>query len=158
MNDFSGLIINVGATLIVLLATYFIGTRIEKKHYRSILSREEEYRGFPVATFHMMPSNWNIESVHLAQGSVVISIDYFKRFVATLRCLIGGRISTYEPLLDRARREAVLRMIEDAKANGCNAVINVRLETARLANSTPRGERVAGVEMFAFGTALRLGK
>ncbi|HBG96576.1 MAG TPA: hypothetical protein DDY14_14925, partial [Chromatiaceae bacterium] len=73
-----------------------------------------------------------------------------------LRGLVGGRIKTYEPLLDRARREAMLRMIESARANGYDAIINVRLATSRLANARGDGEGTAGVEMLAFGTAISL--
>jgi uncharacterized protein YbjQ (UPF0145 family) len=87
---------------------------------------------------------------------VVVSLDYFKRIIAGLRGIIGGRVKTYEPLLDRARREAVLRMIEDAKARGYDAVVNVRLETSRLASARKDGQGTAGVEMLAFGTAVTL--
>ncbi|MBT8092626.1 MAG: YbjQ family protein, partial [Gammaproteobacteria bacterium] len=54
-----------------------------------------------------------------------------------------------------ARREAVLRMVESARQQGYDAVINVRLETSRLANSARDGKGTAGVEMLAFGTALK---
>ena len=48
-------------------------------------------------------------------------------------------------------------MIEDARAQGCAAVTNVRLETSRIANATRNNrERLAGVEMLAYGTGLKL--
>lgn len=103
-----------------------------------------------------MPADWDVGSSRLVTGSVVISLDYFKRIIAGLRALIGGRVKTYEPLLDRARREAVLRMTENAKEQGFNAVVNVRLETARLANARKGGKGTAGIEMLAFGTAVTL--
>jgi uncharacterized protein YbjQ (UPF0145 family) len=110
-------------------------------------------------TFERLPEEWQVESATLAQGSVVISVDYFKRFVATLRGIVGGRLKTYEPLLDRARRESILRMIDDARNQGCDALINVRLETSRLANATRNErERLAGVEMLAYGTGLKLSR
>ena len=43
----------------------------------------------------------------LVAGSVVISEDYFKRIVSSLQSLFGGRLRSYESLVDRARREAV---------------------------------------------------
>ena len=110
----------------------------------------------PVVSFDTMPADWQAESSDMVAGSVVISLDYFKRVIAGLRGLVGGRITTYEPLLERARREAILRMIEDARSNGFDAIFNVRLETSRLANSTGNGKGTAGVEMLAFGTAVRL--
>ena len=47
-------------------------------------------------------------------------------------------------------------MIEQAREQGYDAVFNVRLETSRLANSTRDGNGTAGVEMLAFGTAIKL--
>jgi uncharacterized protein YbjQ (UPF0145 family) len=88
-------------------------------------------------------------------GNVVVSVDYFKRFLSGLRMIFGGRVKAYESLLDRARREALLRLKETTVENGYHALINVRLETSRMANA--RGaEGTAGVEVLAFGTALKL--
>ena len=72
--------------------------------------------------------------------------------------LFGGRVKSYESLLDRARREALLRMKEEAVARGYAAVINVRLETTRMASSRRKGKATAGVEILAFGTGLELGR
>jgi len=47
-------------------------------------------------------------------------------------------------------------MIEDAQARGYDAVVNVRLETSRLANSRRGGKGIAGIEILAFGTAMTL--
>jgi uncharacterized protein YbjQ (UPF0145 family) len=159
MDEVTEFAVNIGLVLGTLLVTYAIGTWLERRHYQSIIEREHSYRSFPVTNLKTVPDGWRVESVLLAQGSVVISVDYFKRFVAALRGIVGGRIKTYEPLLDRARREAMLRMIEDARASGCDAVINVRLATSRIANA-PRGkrERTAGVEMLAYGTGLKLAR
>lgn len=149
------LFMNFGLPIILLVGVYFIGSWIEKKHFRSIRKREAEAHGFPVVTFNTAPEDWNINSSHLVTGSIVVSLDYFKRVIAGLRGLIGGRVKTYEPLLERARREAILRMTEEARSQGYDAIFNVRLETSRLANARRDGQGVAGVEMLAFGTAVK---
>ena len=149
------LILNFGMPLVLLMVAYFIGAWIERRHFRSIRKRESENLEFPVVSFDTMPDDWSAASSTLASGSVVISLDYFKRVIAGLRSLVGGRIKTYEPLLDRARREAMLRMIESARLDGYDAIFNVRLETSRLANSRGDGKGIAGVEMLAFGTAVK---
>jgi uncharacterized protein YbjQ (UPF0145 family) len=146
---------NFGLPLLILMIAYFIGTYLEKKHFQSIRKRENEAREFPVVSFDTMPDDWTAGRSDVVTGSIVVSLDYFKRVIAGLRGLIGGRIKTYEPLLDRARREAVLRMIEDARSQGYDAVFNVRLETSRLANSGRDGKGTAGVEMLAYGTAVK---
>ena len=149
------LFMNFGVPLLILMIAYFIGSYLEKRHFRSIRDREDAAQGFPVVSFDTMPDDWNVNGSHLVSGSVVISLDYFKRVIAGLRGLIGGRIKTYEPLLERARREALLRMIDDARSQGYEAIFNVRLETSRLANARRDGQGVAGIEMLAFGTAVK---
>jgi len=46
-------------------------------------------------------------------------------------------------------------MTESAREQGYDAIFNVRLETSRLANSRGDGNGTAGVEMLAFGTAVK---
>jgi len=149
------LFMNFGFPLLLLMGAYFIGSLIERKHFRSIRRREDENVGFPVVSFDTMPDDWNVSDSTMVSGSIVVSLDYFKRVIAGLRSLVGGRVKTYEPLLDRARREALLRMTESAREQGYDAIFNVRLETSRLANSRGDGKGIAGVEMLAFGTAVK---
>ena len=150
------LFLQFGLPFAVLILAYFIGSMLERRHFRKLRKREAEVQGYPVMTFEELPREWVVGSTGLVSGNVVISLDYFKRVIAGLRALVGGRIKTYEPLLDRARREALMRMIESARRDGYDAVVNVRLETSRLANSRRNGEGIAGVEMLAFGTGVTL--
>jgi uncharacterized protein YbjQ (UPF0145 family) len=85
-------------------------------------------------------------------GNVVISIDFFKKFVSGLRRIVGGRVSSYESLIDRARREAVLRMKEEAAKKGAQYVFNVKMETSSI--SKGRRNSVGSVEVLAYGTAI----
>ncbi|MGB5510566.1 MAG: heavy metal-binding domain-containing protein [Woeseiaceae bacterium] len=149
------LFVNFGLPLLLLVVTYFIGNMIERNHFRRLQEREKAMHGFPVVSFDTMPDDWKVTSSDMVTGSIVISLDYFKRVIAGLRGLVGGRIKTYEPLLERARREALLRMSEAARAQGFDAIFNVRLETSRLANAGRDGKGTAGVEMLAFGTAVK---
>jgi uncharacterized protein YbjQ (UPF0145 family) len=145
---------NIGLFLSLLVLGYFAGTYLERRHFISIRQREQDLLNVPAVNFRSVPRSWQVESSGLAAGSVVVSVDYFKRFLAGLRILIGGRVKTYETLLDRGRREALLRMKEQAIADGYDAIINVRLETSRLANAN--GQGTAGVEILAYGTAVKL--
>jgi uncharacterized protein YbjQ (UPF0145 family) len=156
VQQYLGAILDIGLPLLVLIIAYAAGSILERRHFENIRTREEALHGFPVVSFDTLPPDWNAGSSDLVTGSVVISLDYFKRIIAGLRGIIGGRIKTYEPLLDRARREALLRMTEEAKRRGFHAVINVRLDTSRLANAAGNGRGTAGVEMLATGTAITL--
>ena len=140
-------------TFVVLLAIgYGFGQRAERAHYASILEREERMRGLLLVQSRFPPAIEPPPASALVTGSVVISVDFFKVFVAGLRSLIGGRLTSYESLADRARREAVLRMKEEAQRLGANMVVNVKFETVPLY----KGQQgtVQSVEAFAYGTAL----
>jgi uncharacterized protein YbjQ (UPF0145 family) len=150
------ILINLGLPLLLLMAAYISGRIIEKRHYRSIRKREARLRQLPTVTFRVVPKAWEVGESGLVTGSVVISVDHFKRFVAGLRMVFGGRVKTYESLLDRARREALLRMKEAAVARGYQVIVNVRLDTSRLASAKRKGKATAGVEVLAFGTGLVL--
>jgi len=147
--------VNLTLFLALLLGAYFTGTRIESRHYRRIREREKEWAGLPAVNFRSVPAGWEVRDSELLVANVVISVDYFKRFLAGLRMIVGGRIKAYEPLLDRARREALLRLKAEAVARGHHAIVNVRLQTSRMANGR-NGEGTAGVEVLAFGTGLVL--
>jgi uncharacterized protein YbjQ (UPF0145 family) len=84
-----------------------------------------------------------------------VSEDYFKRVVSALQSLIGGRLKSYESLLDRARREAVLRMKQQARDQGANLIINVKFQTFSIPGNRPNS--FGAVELLAYGTALRFG-
>lgn len=152
------LFVSFGLPFLLLIVAYVFGSVIERRHFQEMLKREGDLHGFPVVTFDTMPAEWSVSASALVTGSIVISLDYFKRVIAGLRGLVGGRIKTYEPLLERARREALLRMTESAREQGFDGVFNVRLETSRLANAARDGKGTAGVEMLAFGTAVKFKK
>ena len=88
-------------------------------------------------------------------GSAVISIDYFKRFLASLRNIFGGTVKSYESLIDRARREALIRMKE--MAGDATVIVNVRIETSTIGRSANR-KGVGCLEAIAYGTAMTLEK
>jgi len=138
--------------IILILLGYFFGQRAEKKHYQSILSREKQWLKRPAhSNKHVLGRhNQKISRSHLVIGNVVISVDYFKRVLAALRNIFGGNVRSYETLIDRARREAVLRLNESCPE--ADQIINLRLETS----SIFKGERkqTGSVEVLAYGTAV----
>jgi uncharacterized protein YbjQ (UPF0145 family) len=139
--------------LIVLLTIgYVVGRFAETRHYRSIIAREEALRGIPAVTTKLLPTMDPPARTTLVAGNVVISVDYFKKFVAGLRNLAGGRVVAYETLVDRARREAILRMKFDAKRRGAKMVFNVKLETSSI--SKGRKNSIGSLEVLAYGTAV----
>jgi len=136
----------------LLALGYFFGQYFEKNHYKSIIKREAKYRNVVAIASRIPPVSENPGASILVTGSVVISVDYFKRFLASLRTLIGGRVVSYESLLDRARREAILRMKKKARSLGADKVFNIKLETASISKNARGG--IGSIEVLAYGTAL----
>lgn len=131
---------------------YFFGRRAEKKHFASLIEREQKMNQLPAMASRMPPQDGNYDQI-LVSGSVVIANDYFKTFVAGLRNLFGGKLTTYESLLDRARREALLRMKEEAARLGAELVFNVKYETSNISGQSSKKPPI--IEAHAYGTALR---
>lgn len=133
---------------------YIAGSMLEKKHYSSIQEREKELLYLPVTTTKNVPyASSTVRSLELVDGSAVISVDYFKRILARLRNIFGGTVKSYESLLDRARREAILRMKEQAP--DAAMIVNVRIETSAIGKYSAR-RNVSCLEALAYGTAVYL--
>lgn len=145
-------LIKLGIFALLLALGFYFGRRAEAKHYQSIFAREDELRHIMVSTDRLPPTQFMDHNAALVSGNVVISVDYFKRVSAALRAMVGGRIRSYELLLDRARREALLRMQEQARIAGAEAIINTKFETSRISGNSNGG--IGSIEVFAYGTAL----
>ena len=141
---------NIILFLILLITGYTFGTIIEKRHLKALHRREEETVALPVIMTKIPLHEADISDSRLVSGSVVVSVDYFKKFVASLVNFFGGRVAAYETLLDRARREAILRMKEDAK--DASEIINVRIETSSISKNA--SQNIGAVEVMAYGTAI----
>jgi len=137
--------------LVLLAAGYAVGRIAERRHYRSIIAREKDMANVMVFTNRFPPLTQQASQA-LVTGSVVVSEDYFKRVVSGLQSLFGGRLRSYESLLDRARREAVLRMKQEARDKGAKIVINVKFQTFSIPGRNPKS--FGAVEVMAYGTAL----
>lgn len=145
--------LEISLFILVVVLAYLSGTIIEHHHYRSLARREQRLASLPICdspetliSLHANPS------ARLVVGNVVVSLDMFRRVMAGFGSRLLGRVESYEALLDRARREAVLRMKTQAARLDAAMVCNVRLETTQVLPSwrgTPRA-----VEVLAYGTAL----
>lgn len=143
---------NLIILLFLLTLGYSAGRYFERRHYRSILRREEALNTLPAIASKIPPQSQPPYTTHLVSGSVVVSVDYFKRFLANLRNLTGGRVTSYETLVDRARREAILRMKEQAKEMNARYVFNIKMETSSIFKGSGNG--IGSVEVLAYGTAI----
>ena len=138
----------------VLLASgFFVGRFLEARHYRSIKEREAGFLQQPAVTGEFYDADYEIAKSEVVVGCVVVSIDRFKRFLAGWKLFLGGELRSYSPLLDRGRREALLRMKESAPH--ADIYVNCRIETSTI--SSGQGKALGTVEVLAYATAITYG-
>ena len=133
---------------------YFVGHWREQSHLKSLAKREEALGHIVVTDLKTVADPQTASGCCLVMGEAVIATDYFKSIATQLRNLIGGEMKSMQSLVDRARREAIVRMLEQADRAGATEVHNVRLETSNIRSSTSRKKAGISVEMLAFGTAV----
>lgn len=144
---------NIGWFLICLTLGTIFGRLAERRHFASIAKREAELVDIKIYSGKRLPEYARSIEQPFVSGFVVISHDYLKSIFAGFRRIFGGRIRSYETLAKRSKREAVLRLKEQAKAQGATAVYNVRIDTSSV--SKGMGNIAVTVEAFAYGTAVK---
>jgi uncharacterized protein YbjQ (UPF0145 family) len=103
-----------------------------------------------VTTAFDLPGYRTVQNFGVVRGIVVRSRSIVGSIGAGLQTLIGGNITLYTELCERAREDAFRLMLEHAAETGANAVIGARYDANEVA---------AGVtEVLAYGTAVRVEK
>ena len=139
--------------LSLILLGLIAGKAAEALHFRSLRRREAATSHVLITNVKSFPGGVRRGSpIQIVMGDAVIATDYLKNFLAGFRKIVGGEVRSYESLMVRARREAILRMVEQAGRLGCDAVCNVRLNTADIGGASTRRRR-AMAEMMVTGTA-----
>ena len=139
----------VGGALLIFTA--FSGKILENKHFKDLLEREAVAPKIPLV--NTKEKNLSFASntrAELVIGSVELSSDFFRSTLASFVDIFGGRVGVLENLMDRGRREALLRVQE--KARGASHLLNVRYTTATLTDPNRGG--VPKVEVVVYATAV----
>ena len=95
-----------------------------------------------------IPGQQIVEFYGVVTGSTVRAKHFGRDIAASLKNFVGGELKGYTELLQEARKEALHRMMEQARSVGANAVINVRFATSSVAQGA--------AELFAYGTAVKV--
>ena len=130
---------------------WLIAAWFERRHLRSMDAREMPLSEISINT-SKQAHGCEPEGCTLLIGSVVVAHDYFRTLIIFIRRLIGGNIRPYERLVQRGRREALIRLKEEAELRAIDKVINVRFTTTAIS-----GRFLHAVEMMAYGTGIKTG-
>ena len=97
-----------------------------------------------------IPGHNILEVRGLVQGNTVrskhVGKDIMAGFKNLVENLVGGELKGYTELLTEARREAMERMIEQARQLKANVIVNVRFATSAVAQGA--------AEIYLYGTAV----
>ena len=148
-NSLTQMLINYAPFILLFAAGWFFGSRHERQHLAQLSIAEQELSHIMVSSerFYVPKLVANTEG-ELVLGSVVIAQDYFKMIIARVLSIFGKNLTTDETLLDRARREALVRMRTEAQAKGYNHIYGLRLEVSNI------NQLGSMVEAIAYGTAV----
>lgn len=143
MND---LIFQIVVFTILFGVGFSFGRYYKQKHLKELDEWEAKLAYITLESNRMATT---IFEGQLVSSNVVISHDYFKYVIASIQNILGGRLTTYESIVDRARREAVVRLKKETAKIGATHIMGVRLSTTEL------GMQGGMVEVFAYGTAIK---
>lgn len=99
-----------------------------------------------VTNIETIPGKTVLKHLGMVSGNTVRSKHVGRDLMAGVKNIFGGELKGYTELLTESREEAVKRMLDQAKAIGANAVVNVRFSTSSVA--------AGAAELFAYGTAV----
>lgn len=99
-----------------------------------------------ITNIESVPGKTIVKHLGLVQGSTVRAKHAGKDILAGLKNIVGGELTAYTELLNESRSEATKRMVEQARAKGANAILNVRYTTSSIT--------MGAAELFAYGTAV----
>jgi uncharacterized protein YbjQ (UPF0145 family) len=101
-----------------------------------------------VTTAFELPGHRVVLNLGLVRGIVVRSRSLVGSIGAALQTLLGGNITLYTQLCERARDDAYELMLRHARELGANAIIGVRYD------ATEVGPGIT--EVLAYGTAVKI--
>lgn len=82
----------------------------------------------------------------IVRGNTVRARNLGKDILAAFKNIVGGEIEEYTKLMAESREQAVDRMIEEAKAVGANAIVDVDFSTSYIMQNA--------AEILVYGTAV----
>ena len=99
-----------------------------------------------VTTAFDIPGYRTVRNVGVVRGIVVRSRSIVGSIGASLQTLVGGNITLYTELCERARADAFKLLLDHAGDVGANALIGVRYDANEIAPGV--------TEVLAYGTAV----
>lgn len=145
-------LLRMALRIVLVPIAFVVGGFQDRRHGRSLDERQALFKAITVTNLKRVTRPDTVVKASLVIGQVVIATDYYKSFATGLKNFIGGEMKNAISLCTRGRREALLRLLEQAHAMGATEVWNVRYGFSNIAGA---GTSAAlQVELIAYGTAI----
>ena len=147
------LLFTIGPWVLSMIATFLYQPSQRKK----LLAREAAFAatGDTLTTLKKPFGDKEIKEFTMATANVVMSPSWVQMWIGSIITIFGGEINVFTKIVDWARREAKQRLREQVAEAGFDAVINVRFETTVMSRTRGGKDRTSGVEILAYGTAIK---
>jgi len=99
-----------------------------------------------VTTALELPGQKIVRNLGVVRGIVVRSRSIVGNIGAALQSLVGGNITLYSELCEKARDDAYKLMLQHAAEHGANAIVAMRYDANEVADGI--------TEVLAYGTAV----
>ena len=153
------LIIPILTIFVLPTLSWAIGNWYQNRLMNALLENEKQDGKMLQNDKHLSTSSsmtsMAAESSTLLHVSICVGPSWGQIFFMWLRSLFGGRLHSYDVVLDYGRREVLLRLNQQAKALGCSSVVNIRIETSTVSFAKNNNNKTSSVEFLAFATGLR---
>ncbi|CAI8410508.1 MAG: Uncharacterised protein [Marine Group II euryarchaeote MED-G33] len=139
--------------LLSLVATFIY----QPSKQKVLLERETQaaIKGDALSTLSKPFGDREIKQTKMLMASVVMSPSWVQMWIGGIMSLFGGQINVFTKVVDWARREAQQRLREKVAEEGYDEVINMRIETTMLTTTRGGKDKTSGVEILAYGTAIK---
>ena len=88
-----------------------------------------------------------LETLGLVKGSTIQTVNAIRDIGAGLKTLVGGELTKYNDMMDKARALATERMVGEAERMGADAIVGMRYASSAIMQSA--------AEVMAYGTAVK---
>ncbi len=92
-------------------------------------------------------SGKELEMLGMVKGSTIQSKHLGKDISQGFKTLVGGELTAYNDMMNEARALATKRMVEEARALGADAIVNIRYASSAIMQGA--------AEVIAYGTAVK---
>ena len=153
------LIIPILTIIVFPTLSWAIGKWYQNRLMSALLENEKQEGKMLQSDKHLSTSSsmtsMTAESSTLLHVSICVGPSWGQIFFMWFKSLFGGRLHSYDVVLDYGRREVLLRLNQQAKALGCSSIVNIRIETSTVSFAKNNNNKTSSVEFLAFATGLR---